>query len=57
MVDLGIGVSVEAEVEEGRYRPCDGGVLGVCDRVTKLEVRLVREDVPVGRLESEESET
>lgn len=57
MVDLGIGVSVEAEVEEGRCRLCDGGVLSVCDGVTKLEVRLVREDVPVGRLESEESET
>jgi hypothetical protein len=25
--------------------------------ITELEVRLVREDVPVGRLESEESET
>lgn len=50
-------MSVEAEVEEGRCWPCDGGVLSVCDGVTKLEVRLVREDVPVGRLESEESET
>jgi len=57
LVDLGIGVSVEAEEEESICRTCDGGVLGVCDGVTKLEVRPVRDYVPVGRLESKESDT
>lgn len=56
-VDLGLGVSVEAEVEEGRCRPCDGAVLDIYDVVNELEVRLVRDDVPVGTLERDESGT
>jgi hypothetical protein len=51
-------VTAEAKVEERAcWRGC--GVLGGCDgadSVDELEGRLVRDDVPVGRLDREESE-